>query len=262
MFDNESVKRDPARPGGYGFDRPSRYLTVWSRLFQSVISQAGCYLLTGSFHKQHPGIFKCEGGCNIPGVGDLVLLSRSCYFDIYARGTSRATEEKKMASLISHVVLGWDPENPVDSMIALAAEIAKCPVPELIKAVEESGGGPFSGDALNDFFDHNPFADWPTDRKYERWCRIRFNNETPEQVDQMYADIDLGREYREKINRHIREAGQPWKSALCCSPRRDDKGGNLMFWINTGGSTQIDGWLSESDIKAFLASDGKLNNKR
>jgi len=66
-------------PGAYGFRKPTNLLLVWSNPFQSLISQAGTYLLTGKFHDRQTGIFKCEGGCNIAGVGDLVLSNDYCY---------------------------------------------------------------------------------------------------------------------------------------------------------------------------------------
>lgn len=248
----------------YTFNRPSRYLFVWSRLLQTVISQAGTFMLTGKFHTQQAAIYKCEGGCVIAGVGELVLSNHSCYFDTRSRDDEIKVATEKMAKLISEIVLNWKPGDPIDSMLHLAANFVNTTVPDLKAALEkaQSSGGPFGGNALADFFDWNPFSDAPIDREYEKWCRVTFNKETPEQVDQSHSDVDLGRKYRDRINEHIRK-GNPgsWTSALCCSSRRNEKG-ELRFWINTGGSTNIDGWKTEEQIKGFLNSDGKIIDSR
>jgi len=262
-FVNESKVREKREYLGdrqYTYDRPSKYLFIWSRLFQAVVSQAGTFMLTGKFHTQQSAIYKTEGGCNIPGIGDLVLAERTCYFDTYRRTKSSDNSEKRMAELISKIVLEWNPEDPIESMIKSAAERSGTTISDLKKALESMSGfnNPFSGNALASFFDWNPFSDPPIDREYDKWCRITFNKESPEKVDQNYADIDLGREYRDKINALIRKASpNSYQSALCCSPRRNDKG-ELSFWINTGRNTQIDGWKTELQIETFLRSDGIL----
>jgi hypothetical protein len=244
----------------YTFNKPSKYLFVWSRLFQTVISQAGTYLLTGKFHTQQAAIYKCEGGCVIAGVGELVLSNHSCYFDTYSRDKKTKVATEKMAMLISHIVLNWKPSDPVDSILHLASEFAGTTVPDLRAAIEKAGSSssPFGGNALADFFDWNPFSDSPIDREYEKWCRVTISKEDPDKVDQSHCDIDLGKEYRKRINDHIKKANpNDWTTALCCSPRRD-KEGKLIFWINTGRQTNIDGWKTEQDIQNFLKSDGKI----
>jgi len=267
-FTNESGVIDPSERGKvsyrtgnyYSFNRPSKYLFVWSRLFQSVISQAGTYLLTGKFHKDQAAIYKSEGGCNIPGVGELVLSRSSCYFDSYRRDDKINTQMEKMAKLISYIILLWDPNKPGDSMIDLASEFIGVKSVSLRLALEgaSSSANPFGGNALADFFNWNPFSDTPIDREYEKWCRVTFGGETSQHVDQSYYDIDLGREYRTKINQHIRKADSHcWTNAMSCSPRRS-KEGKLSFWINTGRQTQIDGWKTEKEIQDFLKSDGKI----
>jgi len=260
-FINESKQINPTKDyytgRHYTFDKPSKYLFVWSRLLQKVISQAGTYLLTGKFHTQQTAVYKSEGGCNIVDIGDLVLGRSSCYFDTYSRDDKTKLATKKMAELISHIVLNWNPNDPVDSMLHLTAEFAGTTAADLKLAIEsENSANPFGGDALADFFDWNPFSDSPIDRVYEKWCRVTFNKETLEQVEQNYSDIDLGRQYRDKINQHIRKANSNcW--AMSCSPRRR-KDEELLFWINTGRQTQIDGWKTQKDIQDFLNSDGKL----
>jgi len=264
-FINESKKIDVKEKhyytgNQYTFNRPSRYLFVWSRLFQTVISQAGTYVLTGKFHTQQAAIYKCEGGCTIAGFGDLVLSRNSCYFDTYTRDDKTKVATEIMTKLISEIVLNWKPDDPIDSMLHLAANFVNTTVPDLKSAIEKASNSssPFGGNALADFFDWNPFSDAPVDREYEKWCRITFNKETPEKVDQNHSDIDLGRKLREKINEHIRKANpKDWTSAMSCSPRRD-KEEKLIFWINTGRSTNIDGWKTEQQIQDFLKSDGKI----
>lgn len=101
----------PIENGMYGYDRPSKYLLRWGTLFQAVISQAGTYLLTGKFHRGQCGIYKAEGGCRIEGVGDLVLLNDRCQFDLYGRSEKILKDQEKLANLITHIVLKWDPED-------------------------------------------------------------------------------------------------------------------------------------------------------
>jgi len=254
----KELNKDWDGPGSYKFDETPILLFVWSRLFQSVISQAGTYLLTSKFHENECGIYKCEGGCRIVGVNELVLSRDHCYWDF---GTSKKDKTiKQMADLITHVVLNWDPMNPVDSMIDAASCFIKCLPTELRSAVEKSTcGDVFGGNALANFFNWNPFSDPPIDRDYLRYCLMTFNGKTKKEVNQQFADENLGKKLKKKLNEHIRKsAGDRYVSTvMCCSPRRLEDG-SLQFWVNTGRPTQIDYWQTEESLREFLKSDGKL----
>ena len=259
-FINESKPKEPDNHLGnnvpaYRYDKPSKYLFQWSRLFQIVISQAGSFLLSGRFHESECAIYKCEGGVRIEGFGDLVLGNDMCYFD-HSHDKNKSNEIK-LANLITHVVIHWNPMRPIDSMIYDAAFFVKCDVIKLHIAVEKSrAGGVFGGDSLSDFFSWNPFSSTPIDRDYKRYCLITFNGKTPVEVDKEFAIIDLGKSLLKKINDKINTCNKnSYYSALCCSPRQFENDG-LHFWINTGGQTQIDGWKTQKQIEEFLSSDG------
>ncbi len=258
------------RPGEYTYDYPSPYLFQWSRALQAVVSQALTHAYFGKFHDSRCGIYKCEGGVNIPGAGEICLQNDYCYWDMggppdapiisMCHQWSRGEAAEKAAQLISKIVLEWDPMDPLESMFKSAAEFIEI-TPEAFKEGTEKSrcGGVFAGDALSSFFGWNPFSEAPIKRDYERFCLVNFDDKTEEEVDQMWADQDLGKELKDKINKHIRAAvseGTYVSTAMCCSPRRGEDG--LGFWINTGRSTQIDGWKTEADIEEFLQGDGKL----
>lgn len=256
------------RPGDYGFDRAPHFLFVWSRLFQSVISQAGTYLIKGNFHNTHCAIYKSEGGCHIAGVNELVLCKHGCYFD-FGREGKQDKELKSLADLITYIVLNWDPMKPIESMMNAAVDFLKknrdCPdtiLSDLEKAIEtSSNGGPFGGDALSSFFDWNPFSKTPEDKEYTRYCLVNFDGWTHERVDQKFADKELGESLLARINAEIRRREpQCYRTALCCSPRRD--GNKLMFWVNTGSFTQIDGWHTEAELERFISSKHELLKDR
>lgn len=241
----------------YGYDKPSPYLWLWSRLLQSTISQAGTYMLTGKFHTQHFAIYKCEGGCVIAGKGDLVLSRDSCHWDhMYSEKGNKDLE--KLCSLITTIVLEWNPNDPIKSMLFSAAKASGCDLDELKKAIENSdNGGVFGGNAICDFFDHNPFGKFKVEEDYERFCLVYFGGKSNEEVNQIFADRNLGETLLEKLIKKVRECNpNSYLIPMCCSPRRGKDG--LGFWINTGRSTQIDGWKTEKEINKFLASDGKL----
>lgn len=267
QFINDAKPFDPTTQtwrkdftGYYKFQPTPRLLFSWSRLFQTTISQAGTFLLTGKFHDQQCSIYKVEGGCHLPGIGDLVLRKGHCHFDgMY--GEMKVKEKKKLdnlADLISHVVLNWDPNNPVDTMLEAAAFYCKCPVKDLKEALEKaSNGGVFGGNALAYFFDWNPFSEAPIDRDYLRFCLLNFNGKTEAEINQKFADEDLGKALLKQINDKIRSCpSNQFATALCCSPRRTEEG--LKFWINTGRTTVIDGSHTEESIRRFLASNGAL----
>ncbi len=246
--------------GAYGYDKAPNLLFFWSRLFQSVISQATTYLLTGKFHNRHCSIYKAEGGCDVPGVGELVLCNNSCYFDTYNQKLT--DEENKAAALITHVVLNWNPNDPVDSMIKAASDHIGVKSEELMTALEQSkNGGIFGGNALSSFFDWNPFSEPPIDEFYEKWCLMKFDNKTSKEVDQMHADLALGKKLLARLNEAIRERHpDDYVRALCCSPQRNGDG--VQFWVNTGRSTQIDGWKYQKQLEDFITSKEKLVDRR
>lgn len=244
--------------GHYGYDKPSKYLFQWSRYLQALISQAGTFMLTGKFHDQECGIHKTEGGCRIEGYGDLVLSHDCCYFDRYA-SKNDAEPLHKLADLITHIVLRFQPMSPRDSMLEAAAEKAGCDVNKLKDKLNDSYvGGPFGGNALADFFRWNPFSEPPIDREYERWVLVHhLCKKTDAEVDQKYKDLDLGKELLDLMQKKFIELGQRWSLPLCCSPSRD-KNGKLTFWVNTGRHTQVDGAKTEKEIRDFLKTATKI----
>lgn len=260
QFKNSAKPIAPAYPRYYGYDNPSPYLFVYSRLLQGVVSQAGTYLLTGKFHTHQPGIYKSEGGCHIEGVGDLVLSGNCCYFD-YDTAKTRNNQAVKLAALITDIVLNWDPMDPVNSMTLVAANHIKCPIVDLTNAVANTGsGGPFGADALSSFFDWNPFCKAPIDRDYLRYVLITFQGKTNEEVNQKYADEDLGDSLLTRINAKMKElaGGKYGPFAMYCQPSRD--GDNLKFWVNTGERTNVDGWKTQAELEDFIANATEVKN--
>jgi len=262
FFENSARTFDPSKipyardtSRYYAYQNVSPYLYTWTRLFQSVISQSATFMLKHEFHDGHCAIYKCEGGCAIPGVNDLVLYKDLCRFD-YTNGSKKDQKmEKKCADLITHIVLNWNPNDPVDSMLDTAAGFIGVTSKELREAIDASGGyGPFGGNALSSFFDYNPFSKFEIDRDYQRYCLVNFDDKTNEDVDQSFADEDLGDELLKKMEEVFRKYGSGLYAStpMCCSPRRSEKG--LKFWINTGRTTQIDGVKTEEEIEAFIKS--------
>jgi hypothetical protein len=163
-FTNTAKKLEQERcnPGDYGFDCVPNLLCIWSKLFQSVISQSGTYLIWQKFHNEQCSIDKPEGGCRIVGTGDLVLGKTYCYWD----DSKNDNDLSKIAGLITHVVLNWDPENPIDSMITAAANFI-CVTPIHFKSIlEKSSQDAFGNNVLNDFFDHIT----QIDKEYIMFC--------------------------------------------------------------------------------------------
>ncbi len=260
MFANDAKSQEKRHKNSYGFDSTPILLFQWSRLFQGVVSQAGTYLLTKTFHTQQSGIYKCEGGCHIDKVGDLVLYKDSCYFDYDHKHNE--SKQEQLADLITHIVLNWNPNGPIDSMLKSAADYIKVEVKELREAIEKMpGGNVFSGNSLSSFFDWNPFSEPPYNPEYRRWCMVNHGNMTEKEVDQMFADEDLGKKFKQQMNEMLKKVygGAYFSSVMCCSPKRDDTG--LKFWINTGTSTQIDGWKTKEEIEEFIKANKPYNKK-
>jgi len=169
-----------AYPGTYIFDEVPPLLMCWSRLFQHTISQAGTFVLTKNFHNQNFGIYKAEGGCNMPGFGELVLHRDYCRWNFRSRGKKTDDETRGMAGLISHIVLNWNPMDPVNTILVQASVYARCKVEDLKKAVETNGvGNPFMGDPLYNFFYGSEF-----DRDYYKFCLVKFSDLTEEQAEE------------------------------------------------------------------------------
>jgi hypothetical protein len=145
-------------------------------------------------------------------------------------------------------------------MIICASTFIHCSALNLKGAIEDCRtGGPFGGDALCNFFNYNPFGPPDYDREYERYCLVEIQGRSNEEVDKRYADEDLGKKLFEKIRKKCQSNEKNrYLFPLCCSPRRMKDTGELMFWINTGRSTQIDGWKTEKEINEYLESDGLL----
>jgi hypothetical protein len=239
----KKVRSSSVKP--FGFKNASKYLRVWSRYFQALISQAGTWMFTKHFHTSECGIYKSEGGCSIKETGDLVLGDKYCYFD--GRGNEKQCQQ--LADLITTLVLKFDPMQPEKSLCDAAADFIKCPqVSELARHVADSNcGGPFSGDPLSNFFER--WHEQDELRDYRRWVLVSYmKSKTDKEVDQLWADQDLGKELLKKLQ--DKTHGQHY--VFCCSPRRDSKGA-LSFWINTGSSkNKIDGHRSLEEIKKFL----------
>lgn len=250
VFKNESVRIKPTSWGGepapthYGFDRLPRGLFLWSGLLQKVVSQAVTYILSKKFHSGGCGIYKYEGGCRIDGR-EMVLRKKSCCFNYGGKGRE---EETATAKFITELVLAWNPMTPVESMLDKACELAGCQKDELVKVLEKEGGGPFGGDALNDFFSFG-FSEREEDREYERYCLEVVNHESKEDVDTLFADRDLSKRLLGALKGKAKVLNTI-HFPMCCEPRRNENG--LLFWINTGTNTNIDGWKSQEFIETFL----------
>lgn len=248
----------------YSYNQPSPYLYLWSRLFQTIVSLSATKILTNKWHTGHCGIYKCEGGCRLPGIGDLVLLNDHCYLNNsrYHSKKDRKIEEK-CAQLISHIVLHWNPNDPVATMIVSASAFIGVRSRELQDAIENGKhiGDAFSGDALNRFFSHNPFSKFPIDRKYQRFCLMYHNgnkNFTKKEVSQFFSDEDLGNKLLKEMQEASRREGEFGMHMMCCNPDRHN--GELRFWVNNG---QFYGWYIESDIYEIirrLKNDESLDN--
>lgn len=248
-------------PGRYKFDRTPQLLIHWGRLFQAVISQAGTKLLTGKYHTTECAIYKTEGGCRIAGFNDLVLRSNSCSWDY---GGDNKDTLAKMVDLISHVVLKWDPCDPINTILSSAAEAIGDSVENLKAAVEaSSAGGVFGGNPLSYFFDRNPFdnRDDPLLDEYLRFCKIHIKGEDPKDVDQFFADKKLGKELYEKLSAKVKSNKKNgYTSVYSCSPSRINN--KLSFWVNTGRTTNLDGWRTQEEIEKFLKGDGLVIEDR
>jgi hypothetical protein len=242
------------RHNEYRYDKPSPYLYMFGGLLQRVVAQCGTKMLSGKWMEQptNYAIFKCEGGCRIEGHGDLVLVNSCCYFDYGYRDTEE--KENKLAGLITDIVLNFDPINP-QSIIDTAAKHIDVTSEELEKELAKMRSGIFGGNALSDFFNHNPFAESPKFKMqdYEKYVRVHIYKEKEADVQ---FDLDARNNGRDLLKRMqdaiIEKKGDDnyISMPMCCSPSIDGK--KISYWINTGRSTCIDGWKTEKEIQAFI----------
>jgi hypothetical protein len=268
-FTNPS-KRVDSEINKYGLNGIPKLLRAWNREFQALVTitlsklhNQGKHL--PSWKEQTVGIFKYEGGCAIMGVGSLVLGNRSAYYE-------NGKDSTKANELISKMVVEWDPMNPVETLVRSCGDflVNEMGVTGESKKVDvyrhlhedlrdaRSQGGPFSADPLRTFFEYT-LGDPETLSSYIDHCLIKYEGWTQERVDQKNGDKKLGEELLALMNRkcQIDNGGGYGLSPLCCSPRRFDDG-TLNFWINTGRSTQIDGWKTEEQIRDWVKNGGPL----
>lgn len=267
------AQRKERTSNGYQFDMVPNLLKYWNREFQSLvaITLSKFYAKGGhlpSWKDTNVTIYKFEGGCRVIGGGELVLSGSTSYY------TNR-NDAVKENELITLMVLGWDPMNPIDSLVRVCGDFLnkELSVPsskevdtyqhlhEDFKDVMEKANSVFSGDPLRNFFERTS----GTNELYEQYrdhCLIKYEGWSQEKLDQSKADKRIGEELLMLMNRvcNKHNNGGYGLSPLCCSPRRS-KDGSLNFWINTGRSTQIDGWKTEQEIRDWIKSDEPLVDK-
>lgn len=180
QFINESVRIDGKKDwtgqwhalnyNEFGFDRVPDLLKFWGPLFQTVVSQAGTYLLTGKCHDTHTGIYKAEGGCYIAGIGEMVLYRDRVRFDYRGSDQKTKNNEKQLAKFITEIVLEWNPVDPINSMLISASKYINLSLEDFKQAVSRCSG-PFNGDDLSRFFDYNPFVGFSPNKEYLDFCK-------------------------------------------------------------------------------------------
>lgn len=254
-FINSAVKVDAKEnfcyydppAGAYSFKNISPYLWMWSTYFQAVVSQVASYHFVKKFHDAECGIYKCEGGCRIQNMGDLVLYSKYCTFD-GSDNSNLNNATKWCADLISYIIINWNPNDPKESMLKSASEIENTlTISRIRKQIDKSYcGGVFGGDALCRLFNHNPFDKFKIDRDYRRYCLIKFYKYTSAQVSQKFKDEDLGDSLLQEM-KNARTKDKYTLPMLCCSPSRDKKG--VRFWLNDGAYY---GWHNEQQVREVI----------
>lgn len=179
--------------GGYAFDAVSPYLRLHNRLLQAVVSQAGTYLLTHKFHTGDHGIHKAEGGCNIAGVGELVLYKNYCDFYLTTNLLpERADPLYRLGGLITNIVLGWNPEDPQTTLLRHGAINANCETKALKSAIEAAQQRTAcAGNRLEAFFGSPTMltALSPIERDYYRWCMLEIYKRPLAEVDAIIAEL-------------------------------------------------------------------------
>jgi len=279
QFKNTSIPKSTSGlySSEYSFDAPSPYLYLWSRLFQNVLSQLLTRYYTGKWNDRETGIFKSEGGVAVLGVGDLVLYDNHCSFEGFHLESKNVEQEEVFCSqIISRIVLEWNPNEPIVSLLEIAVSILKendvlFDEQEFVDKLSNTEGGlPFAGNSLSDFFDHNPFDQSnPMDDHDDYWkfSMIRCGA-TEEEADEKIRVRDTSKTLREDMISALRQAclkeGIDFlsiRSPLCCSPGKvqtEDEENVQAYWINTGWTSTIDGWKTEEFIREWI-EDVKTN---
>lgn len=234
----------------YGFTNISPFLYTWSGLLQIVLSAVASKMISGEWLYDGHGIYKCEGGITVKGLGSIVLLRDRLYHDYDHSPKAKAKKDiKRVQELVTKVILSWNPMKPVDSMLAAAGEYAGINFEEVKSELEKCEGfGPFSGDSLSSLFDHNPFAKFPEDRDYLRYCHTQISGKTEEQVNEIFRIEDLSEHLLEELNKAVDKYKQ-YGRFLCASPKTFENG-NVCFWLNDGNYF---GWHTEDEINALIA---------
>ncbi len=255
------AQREERTSNGYQFNMVPNLLKYWNREFQSLvtITLSKLYAKGGhlpSWKGANVAIYKYEGGCRVIGRGELVLSSSSAYY------TNR-NDSKKENELITLMVLGWDPMNPVDSLVRVCGDFLnkELSVPsskevdtyqhlheDFLDAMEHANSV-FSGDPLRNFFERTS-GSYDLYEQYRDHCLVKYEGWSQEKLKQSKSDKKLGEELLQLMRTAFK--GDPsGLFPLCCSPRRSNNG-QLNFWINTGRSTQIDGWKTEAEIRELV----------
>ena len=156
--------------------------------------------------------------------------------------------QNKLSSLISKIVIGWDPENPIESLLELASSGAGCTKEELRKAIEETKDSPFGGDALSSFFNWNPFSKYPIDKDYEMYCLTKFEGKTKQEVKQLWKDKETVEKLENGISEKLRKTNG--YGYVNCKYLRNTEG--IKFMISTSYELPFSGWQDKKVIEAFI----------
>lgn len=191
VFHNSSKPVSTERPNCYGFTCVPSYLRFWDRLLQASVSQVSTYVLTGKFHNYTPGIYKYEGGVWVAGK-DITMFS-NCVM-------SEPPDDKVcriVAETVTQLVLDWEPEDPVASMLQSGLDSIEkyktADIEELSSHVLKFAynKSPFAPDALRSFFDGVP----EISKEYARYCLTKF---VPEPLSEEEADKFLSAHFRKE----------------------------------------------------------------
>lgn len=191
------------------------------------------------------------------GVGELVLSSSGVSWNHFYNAELGLTEKDSLtvaADLISQVTLLFDPEDPINSLLHTAANTVSCSAADLRYAVGSNNSSTlFSGNALVSFFQDSSTPERP----YIRYVLGRFYGRSEKDIDQLFSDEDLAASLLKRLKIRSKELSNgTGLFPLCCTPSRTNKG--LLFWINTGSFTQIDGWKTQEELEIWITSGTQL----
>lgn len=145
-FTND-LRRVRRGKGFYGFEWRQDSKTLarlhgCRELLQAILSQAGAYLLTGNFHDfWNFTVGKAEGGFIIPGRGEFIPAQDCMAMDPPSRRRFQHTADKdceRLAGLLTHIALKWNPARHEDSMYEVAAAYVGTNPEDLRGAIEGS----------------------------------------------------------------------------------------------------------------------------